>query len=356
MKTIEELHRELDNICRELDIIEKAQKDTSKAVTVDFSKIMSVAKRYPINNHPLKNYDEHMKKMYLLMIMSVAVMDDECYDDSILTLSRIAAGMEYTGSIEELFLAAKTIDYKTVDECTELFINSDTKLILFLECILVSAKFNKNRSDAISYLGELPVFLRMTKDEVLLTSNLARVVITQNLEEYKCEVPNIYDGLFDCYLGDFEFKYEIIKHCFSSFINGYKSYNALNEEYYTDTNPLYRIEFLSEKDLTYKLYYSLQFKYSDYLYGCTACGYNKDANPKEEIKLISIDVPPKLELMYYYKDDVESKITYQEEITNFKYRLNWLIFNSDLIGVAANSYLFYNRAIEKFKEAGGIVD
>lgn len=290
------------------------------------------------------------------MIMSVAVIDDECYDDSILTLSRIAAGMEYEGSIEELFLVAKTIDYKTVDECTELFINSDTKLILFLECILVSAKFNKNRSDAISYLGELPVLLRMTKDEVLFTSNLARVIITQDLEEYKCEVPNVYDGLFDCYLDGFEFKYEIIEHCFGTFINGYKSYNALNEEYYTNTNPLYKIEFLGKKDLTYKLYYSLQFRYSDYLYGCTSFGYNKDANPKEEIRLISIDVPQKLKLMYYYKDDVEVKTTYQVERSYSNYRLNCLIFNSKLIGVAANSYLFYNRAIEKFKEAGGIVD
>ena len=272
MKTIEELHRELDNICRELDIIEKAQKDATKAVTVNFSKIKSVAKRYPINNHPLKNYDEHIKKRYLLMIMSVAVIDDECYDDSMLTLSRIAAGMEYEGSIEELFLAAKTIDYKTVDECTELFINSDTKLILFMECILVSAKFNKRRSEAISYLGELPVLLRMTKDEVLLTSNLARVVITQDLEEYKCEVPNVYDGLFDCYLDDFEFKYEIIEHCFSAFINGHKGYDALNTEYYTNTNPLYKIEFLGKKDLTYKLYYSLQFRYSYYPYGGTSFG------------------------------------------------------------------------------------
>ena len=60
--------------------------------------------------------------------------------------------------------------------------------------------------------------------------------------------------------------------------------------------------------------------------------------------------------MYYYKDDVECKTTYQVERSYFNYQLNCLIFNSKLIGVAANSYLFYNRAIEKFKEAGGIVD
>ena len=69
MKTIGEIQSELRKLCQELE----ALKQETKANEVDLKKILAVASRYPIENHPMLNEDEHHKDMYLQILFSVAV-------------------------------------------------------------------------------------------------------------------------------------------------------------------------------------------------------------------------------------------------------------------------------------------
>lgn len=208
MKTIDEIQYELKCVYSDLEKIKEAQK-ADEVQSVNFREIASKAERYLIKNHPMLTEDEHTQSMYLLVLLSCAALDAEAYSDSFCIIYRIAYGMCYTGNVEELFLSAKQIKFETIDECTRLFLNDDRKLLLLLECMLVSGTFQKERRKAMEYIAQLAVLLNITKEQIIFLSNTARVILTQNLDEYHCEIPNTYGELFDCYLDAFDDLFEI---------------------------------------------------------------------------------------------------------------------------------------------------
>lgn len=207
MKTIAEIQSELRTLCAELETIKAAQQPKTKEI--NFRQIISMAYRYPINGHPLANEHEHIKDMYLTVLLSVAVLDEEQYEESLMTICRIASGMHFEGNIEELFLSAKSIKFDVLDECTRLFINDEKKLILLLESMLIAASFDKNRRRGMEYISELAVLLKIDKKDMTFLANLARVILTQNLKEYRTNTPICYGALFDCYLNAFSSQFNI---------------------------------------------------------------------------------------------------------------------------------------------------
>lgn len=202
MKTIDELQAELRRICSELEVIKESQKADTREV--NFREIAARAERYPISNHPMVNTDEHTKDMYLLMLLSTAALDDEKYEESFMTIYRIAYGMCFSGDLEALFLSAKQMKFETLDECTRLFIGSNLRLVLLLECMMVAAGFERGKRRAMEYISQLAVMLNIGKDEIEFLANLARVVLTQDLNEYKTDKLNVYGNVFDCYINVFE--------------------------------------------------------------------------------------------------------------------------------------------------------
>ena len=62
MKTIGEIQSELRKLCQELEALKQEQE--AKVNEVDLKKISAVASRYPIENHPMLNEDEHHKDLY----------------------------------------------------------------------------------------------------------------------------------------------------------------------------------------------------------------------------------------------------------------------------------------------------
>ena len=206
MKTIGEIQSELRKLCQELEALKQEQE--AKANEVDLKKIAAVASRYPIENHPMLNEDEHYKDMYLQILFSVAVLEKQNNEDGIKTICRIAYGMGYTGDFESLLIKAQTMNFDILDECTRLFGKGELKYILLLECMLVTAEFDGGKRRALEYISELAVLLNITKEEIIFLANLARVILTQDLSEYKTDIPNNY-SVFDCYLKKFESEFDI---------------------------------------------------------------------------------------------------------------------------------------------------
>lgn len=99
---------------------------------LDFNSISFKAERYAIEDHPLKKADEHTQSIYLLMLFSVAVLDNTAFDDSILTICRIAHGMKFQGDLQTLFTTAQQMNFDKLDECTRLFFNNDRRLLLMM--------------------------------------------------------------------------------------------------------------------------------------------------------------------------------------------------------------------------------
>lgn len=201
MKTIDELQAELRLICSELEKLKESQKAETREV--NFREIAARAERYPILGHPMWNEDEHTKDMYILMLLSVAALDDDKYEESFMTIYRIAFGMNFSGNMEDLFLSAKSMKFETLDECTRLFLNGNLSLVLLLECMMIAAGFENGKRRAMEYLSQLAVMLNVGKDEIEFLANLARVVLTQDLNEYKTNKLNVYGDIFDFYIDTF---------------------------------------------------------------------------------------------------------------------------------------------------------
>lgn len=208
MKSIEELQHDLKKIYNELEEIKNNQCSNKKS-NANFNEIAAKAKRYPISGHPMRNEDEHTRQMYLLMLLSVAELDVEKYPYSYGMIYRIAYGMEYSGDIQELALIAKQMNFERLDECTHLFDGSNLRLLLVLDCILTAGCFEKGKKEAFEYISQLCILLKVNKDEVTFLANTARAILTRELSEYKCNIPNTYDDLFNCYLGEFEDKFKV---------------------------------------------------------------------------------------------------------------------------------------------------
>ena len=191
MKSIEELQADLKQLYAELEE-RRIMEQESIPQTVNFEKLSSKAERYKIENHPMRNRDEHEQSMYLLLLISVIVLDEMAYENSFSLLYRISHGMNFKGDIQELFLQAHQINFDRIDDITRLFINDDVKLVMLMEAMIIAQGFKKEYKKAMEYIAELCILMKLEKEQVILISNIARFVLMQNVEEYKCEIKNTY--------------------------------------------------------------------------------------------------------------------------------------------------------------------
>ena len=318
MKTIGEIQSELRKLCQELEALKQEQE--AKANEVDLKKIAAVASRYPIENHPMLNEDEHHKDMYLQILFSVAVLEKQNNEDGIKTICRIAYGMGYTGDFESLLIKAQTMNFDILDECTRLFGKSELKYILLLECMLVTAEFDNGKRRALEYISELSVMLNIDKKDITFLANLARVILTQDLNEYKLDVQT-NTSLYDCYLANFlsEFDIQFIEVPYSIIRKGRLRRGSLLVIDNADIN--FFID--NYKIIDEKLNIVYKFK----------AGYNDDS--RTEV----IDLNGKI-IDYYLK----------------KYNKSNHRNDKVLVGVTSKHPLAHSMAMKKYKDAGGIIE
>lgn len=202
MKSIEELQADLKQLYAELEE-RRIMEQESVHQTVNFEELSSKAERYKIENHPMSNRDEHEQSMYLLLLLSVIALDETGYEKSFSLLYRISHGMNFKGDIQEIFLQAQQINFERIDDITRLFINDDVKLVMLMEAMMIAQGFKKKYKKAMEYIAELCILMKLEKEQVILISNIARVVLMQNVEEYKCGIKNTYN-VFNCYIEYFK--------------------------------------------------------------------------------------------------------------------------------------------------------
>lgn len=197
MKSIEELQADLKQLYAELEE-RRIMEQESVHQTVNFEELSSKAERYKIENHPMSNRDEHEQSMYLLLLLSVIALDETGYEKSFSLLYRISHGMNFKGDIQEIFLQAQQINFERIDDITRLFINNDVKLVMLMEAMMIAQGFKKEYKKAMEYIAELCILMKLEKEQVILISNIARVVLTKDYREYRYD-KNV-DKIFDCYV------------------------------------------------------------------------------------------------------------------------------------------------------------
>lgn len=200
MKTIDEIQGELRELIHELDLL-KEERLANDSET-DWEHISVDSARNPIEPHPLERFDKYTRKCYLTLLLNMARLDSEKLPESLSLIHRIAFGMRYLethGDLREEFIAAQTLSYKQLDDIVQLFKNTDEKLILVLECMLLVGVFDRGKRDAIEYVAKLSEMLGLTKENLVLLSNMAAAILTDNyLRSDICYA----DIMFDCYLAN----------------------------------------------------------------------------------------------------------------------------------------------------------
>ena len=357
MRTLEEIQSQLVEIYNELEERKLAEKNKSYSEGLDA--ISSRAQRCAIKNHALKNCDEHTQEMYLLLLFSVASIDDNAYSTSLFTIFRIIHGMEYKGDAQALMLRAKQMNFEMLDECTRLFINSDKKRLLVTECLLIAASFIDGKQKAMKFIADICSLLCFKEDELTFTSNMARAILTLDPSEYRCDIRNDTDA-FDAYV-DLIFanhdkkicvltviapKFKIPKYSERTYVAAKAESRFVKSESYVSVRISYAYSNHDLKDVG-DLYDNERFSYL-----------------RKSGEAIEINCPIEKDciLFNYHADlwlneEVFQKIlgmwirNRDDYICQLKYRQH-----KDMticIGFAANSLLLYHEAEKKFIEEGG---
>ena len=333
MKTIEELQADLKQLYADLEE-RRIMEQESVPQTVNFDELSSRAERYKIKNHPMSGKDEREQEMYLLVLLSVIALDDNAYEKSFSLLYRISHGMGFKGNVQEVFLKAQQMNFNNIDEITRMFINDNVRLVLLMECIMISQSFKKEKKKATDYIAELCVLMKLEKEQIILISNIARVILTQDIKEYKCNIKNIYE-IFDCYICPLETdnKLKILlvyKDC-SQYLSR-KIRGLYNEIIYA-----LNLKFSGTNGLAF------QYSYPESIGDLSLPLIFRHSNYKPDEKTIDLfAVPIDYECVFFRKN-----ISTDSDVG----------CNNVLVAVASNApNLAYGLAMSKYKEAGGIID
>ena len=307
MKTIEDFQRQLLQMYQELEECKLSGKTKSDSQGLDAVALR--AKRSPIINHPMKGRDEYTQEMYLELLLSVAALDDNEYENSFYTIYRIAYGMVYNGDIQALFLKAKKMDVETIDEYTRLFMADNNKMLLVTECLIIAGAFRSGKQRALNYIADICSLLKIEGNILQYCANMARAILTLDPNEFKC---NLYcdTNIFSCYI-------DLIYN---------NPGNNRQIELITIKNPARKISSIRSVKIEKKSGYSLSYVYY----------YDSGAPSDTFIKNVA------------------------DGMTIFGYRQKIIKINSNdssiLMGFAANSLLLYTEAKNKYLAQGGIID
>ncbi len=344
MKSIEELQADLKQLYAELEERRIMEQETAAKI-VNFHEISSKAERYKIEGHPMSGRDEHEQAMYLLLLLSVAVMDDTVYETSFSLLYRIAHGMGFKGDVQELFVQAAQINFERLDEITRLFIDDEVCLVMLMECMMLAQSFKKEYKKAMEYVAELCILMKLDKDEIVIVSNIARAVLMQDAKEYQCEIRNEYPD-FNCYINLIDtIKTQIVYYnekrevrnnkYYGGIIDGIVGFHGLPLSSLDDVSPRGNYRFKLSKFGNREYHYSCFLLYSS----------NNESSSSSVIKMFS--VPTDQRCLYFRK---------KFDIMSIRDESGWK-HPKTAIAVTSNApNLAYAYAIQKYKEAGGIIE
>lgn len=204
MKTIEQIQSEVKKLYNELEVLRQAQEPQQ----IDLDKIIRLSMHNTIPDHPMQQSDTWQKECYLKLLFSVAVLEKQHYEETLKTAVRIACSIGINEDVERLLIEARKINAEVLDEFAKQFRDSSIKYLFLLECMLISAPFGNKK--ALTYIAELATWLKIEKQEMVFLAHTARVIITQDLKEYKINTPNHYSAL-NCYLEPFRKEFDIRK-------------------------------------------------------------------------------------------------------------------------------------------------
>lgn len=247
-----EINQEINSIINKLKLL--VNENTNERGSVknnqsEFIKIKSIAKKYPIKNHPLNKCDEYVQKGYIKLLISIFNLEEKIYIDrnQILFIARIIEGLENKNiNLEELLHNSTII--KEIEICDYINTIEYLKLsdIFVIDSIICSNINGTNISNrVIEYLSVIYNILGIKEEELKEYIGISINLLEGKDEEVINKASALIDlNKFNSYMqnpinGVIVYDLEGLKKCIDKnvfFINGNIKNEKINLDEYSFEN------------------------------------------------------------------------------------------------------------------------
>lgn len=199
---IKDITIKLEEILRKVNLVEYENKNDEE---YDIRHIIRTAKQYPITEHPLSKNDDHIKKLYVIVLSSVMQYDGKPVEDRLIFLSRIMEGCNININLMDVIQYGINIDNQLYDEFVVQISREDLQYNFVVDALIISSCDSKIESKSIEYIAEIASILNISNDDMKILCNISNIILMQSKENFEknFDVTNNKLHYFICYTKEF---------------------------------------------------------------------------------------------------------------------------------------------------------
>ncbi|WP_352407912.1 hypothetical protein [Acetoanaerobium noterae] len=179
---VKDITSKLKNLYAELEDLKSKDVNVNK---IDFEKMKSLAKTYPIKDHPLRHMDEYSQKLYLTMLACIAQFDTNNIEDKLRFIQRIICGSNIKIKIEDISKAALQINGKLMDEFNIALSSSGLSINFAVDIMLVANLSGKCEDHVLDYISSLFEVIKLSKKDIQFVIKMSKAILMQDAEIYE---------------------------------------------------------------------------------------------------------------------------------------------------------------------------
>lgn len=172
-------------------------------ITNDFKS--NKASKYPIKNHPLGDFDEHVRNVYFTVLCIITNYNNVISDEQELFIKRILTGISSDYDISYYQKQAIDIDDDFSNEFVYILNTSYLKYNFVVDSLITLGLSKPQNNEQIEFISLLCEILAITVSEVSLCSKIAKAIIEQSAAQIIeiSKLPNNMIDHFICYIKEF---------------------------------------------------------------------------------------------------------------------------------------------------------
>ncbi len=178
----------------------KEEEEQKGAKEIDFEGIERVGGKYPIKGHYISNKDFYEKGLYIDMLISIAMTDENDVYDRLIFIERIKNGIGYNNKLSEEYKNALLIDNNKVDEFVK-SLDEVEKISFVIDCFMMCGDINSCCDELKKYISEICLLFNIDKKMLLEIINVSKVMLSQSLDVFSWD----YDFDYSVFAKNFRY-------------------------------------------------------------------------------------------------------------------------------------------------------
>ena len=185
--TLTELQVQLRSIEQSLSVlqteIEKMKPKASAENKQNFEKITRQAKQFPIKNETLLQQDKSIRKSYIAGLSYLLNVDHDGFADKLMYLCRISYGVDLSLSAEEIIQLGLQFESEDLEKFR--FDLTNCAYHFLVDGLTIAGLTGQPSEMLLSMIADFAQLLGCDKDDLCVTSYIAKAILTQNTDILK---------------------------------------------------------------------------------------------------------------------------------------------------------------------------